>query len=246
MRLLLPKPRRDWERWQAGLEATGIQLELVDPWQFEWLPETPWQRTQWLNLDEYQGVVCVSARAAEGLVHALDRYWPMPPVRVSWLCNGSGTAQLLQEAELKAGFPERDNTAEAVLQMPETLDVTDQKWMVIKGEGGRDTFAQTLSQRGAAVTEMVLYRRALDPQAMESLHQRSKETDVLLVSSQTLAEGLWRHAPAHWHQWPGEWLVSSDRLLAWAQHQGVPHCRSTNGAALENVRRTLLEMTQGG
>ncbi|GGX44623.1 uroporphyrinogen-III synthase [Saccharospirillum salsuginis] len=246
MRLLLPKPAKDWARWRAGLADLDTTPICIDPWHFEWQWETPEQRTVWLNLDEFQGVICVSARAAEGLVAALDRYWPMPPIGIHWLCNGSGTAAPLTEAGLRVHFPERDNTAEAVLQLPETQAVAEQKWLVVKGEGGRDTFARTLSDRGAEVTELRLYRRSVKAEALSELVQRSKDAEAILVSSQTLAAALMHENPQHWRSWPGQWWLTSPRLLDWAVAEGIPHCRGTRGAALEQVRQALIERTRHG
>jgi len=246
MRLLLPKPEADWTRWRAGLVDLDVTTICVDPWHFEWLPETPEQSTVWLNLDEFQGVVCVSARAAEGLVAALDRYWPMPPVGIHWLCNGSGTAAPLTQAGLPVRFPERDNTAEAVLQLPETHGIANHKWLVVKGEGGRGTFAQTLSERGADVTELRLYRRSVKAEALSELVDRSRDADAILISSQTLAAALWQDNPLHWQRWSGQWWLTSPRLLDWAHAEGIPHCRGTQGAALEQVHQALAAQTQRG
>ena len=246
MRLLLPKPAKDWARWRAGLADLDITPICVDPWHFEWLPETPEQRTVWLNLDEFQGVICVSARAAEGLVAALDRYWPMPPVGIHWLCNGSGTAAPLTEAGLPVRYPERDNTAEAVLQLPEIQAVAEQKWLIVKGEGGRETFARTLSERGAAVTELRLYRRSVKSEALSELIHRSRDAEAILVSSQSLAEALWHEDTHHWRNWPGQWWLTSQRLLDWAGAEGIPRCQSTRGAALEQVHQAFKNRTPRG
>lgn len=244
MRLLLPKPRSDWSRWQRELSAINVDSICIDPWAFEWLPETPEQRTTWLNLDEFQGVICVSARAAEGLVHALDRYWPMPPAGVHWMCNGSGTAAVLTQADLPVVYPSAENTAEAVLALPETQAVADKKWLIVKGEGGRDTFTSTLTARGAEVTEMVLYRRSVPDSALNALLNESAQADAILISSETLANALWDHAPEHWRLWPGDWWFSSSRLLDWAKGRGITRCTNTGGAALEAVSRTLVRERQ--
>ncbi|PTY38212.1 hypothetical protein BGP77_17365 [Saccharospirillum sp. MSK14-1] len=237
MRLLLPKPETDWSRWRDGLAGLDIDLHLVDPWRLTTLEETPAQRSLWLELDQFSGVICVSRRAAEALTDALDRYWPMPPVRLHWLCNGPATASVLAQAHLSAEFPVTANTAEAVLTLPSTREVAGQKWLVVKGEGGRSVFAQTLQSRGADVTEMTVYRRALNLDVIEQLSAQRDQADAMLVSSLTLAEGLLAH-DADWRSWRGRWLFSSARLLAWAQAQGIDG-EDTGGAALDVVARYL-------
>lgn len=238
MRLLLPKPRHDWPRWREGL--TGLVDPLwVDPWHFEPFEETPRQRAIWLDLDLYQGVICVSAVAARCLVAALDRYWPMPPVRLHWLCNGPGTASVLAAADLPVRYPQAGNTAEAVLAMPELSDIAGQKWLLVKGEGGRDVFARTLSERGAGVTEAPVYRRSVRAEALDRMVEYSHGADAMLVSSLTLGEALLSSRGDHWRAWPGLWLLSSRRLGDWARERGLIRVEVTEGAALEAVRHAL-------
>jgi len=239
MRLLLPKPETDWARWRDGLAALDIVLTLVDPWRLTQLDETPAQRSLWLELDQFAGVVCVSRRAAEALTDALDRYWPMPPVGLHWLCNGPATAKVLAQADLAAQFPDSANTAEAVLKLPSTREVAGQKWLVVKGEGGRSVFAETLQRRGAEVTEMTVYRRALKTEALSELGAQRNQADAMLVSSLTLAEGLLAH-DAGWRDWSGRWLFSSARLLDWAKQQGIDG-EDTGGAALDIVTHYLQQ-----
>lgn len=241
MRLLLPKPETDWARWRDGLAGLDIDVKLIDPWRLSALEETPAQRSLWLELDQFAGVICVSRRAATALVDALDRYWPMPPVRLHWLCNGPATAAVLTAADLAAQFPAIANTAEAVLMLPATQAVAGQKWLVVKGEGGRSVFAASLQSRGAEVTEITVYRRALQPAALRQLSAQRDQADAMLVSSLTLAEGLLAH-DANWLDWPGRWLFSSARLLDWGREQGIAG-EDTGGAALPVVVRYLRQAT---
>ena len=69
MRLLLPKPETDWSRWRDGLSGLDIELTLVDPWRLTRLEETPAQRSLWLELDLFAGVICVSRRAVQRSGH---------------------------------------------------------------------------------------------------------------------------------------------------------------------------------
>lgn len=242
MRLLLPKPRRDWRRWREGLITTGVELGLVDPWSFELFAESPGRRALWLNLDLYQGVICVSAPAARVLTDVLDAYWPMPPVGVLWVCNGPGTASILSTAGLDPIFPTRIHTAEAVLALPELQNPEGQKWLVVKGEGGRNFFAEALTERGAVVTEADVYRRKLDSDGLQQLVDESASADAILISSLTLAEGMLAAAKSHWRQWPGLWLVSSERIADWARAQGLRRVQQTDGASLASVHDALLKI----
>lgn len=230
MRLLLAKARADWGRWQSQLEPLADVI-LHDPWRLTWLPETPQRRTLWLNLDVYQGVICVSATAASQLTAALDHYWPQPPLGVHWLCNGPATAAVLTQGGLRARFPDTGHTAEDVLNLPETRSVNNGKWLIVKGTGGRDIYPRVLQARGAGVETVVVYERALDPAAVQALHRLSGQAEAVLVSSVMLGDALWGGADSPWRRWQGTWILTSPRLMNWARERGINRCLQASGAS---------------
>ena len=238
MRLLLAKARPDWARWQSQL-APHADLMLHDPWRLTLRPETPERRSLWLNLDEYQGVICVSPTAASQLTAALDHYWPQPPARVHWLCNGPATARVLSQGGLVPQFPVSGHTAEEVLALPSTQAVAQRKWLVVKGAGGRDLYPQVLQGRGAEVQSIDVYDRALDPAILEDMARLSGQTDAVLVSSQLLGNALWGGQSSPWRSWQGTWLLTSPRLMAWARERGIDRRVQTPGASPEAVVQCL-------
>ena len=226
--ILLPKARSEQRRWRQ--EVIDAELTMVDPWQIKTLPELAQTRTVWLNLDEYRGVVCVSPTAARVLVNALDQYWPMPPVAVTWLCNGPRTASVLQAAGLPVRFPANGNTAEDVLQLPETLEVTNDKWLIVKGEGGRVTYPAVLTARGASVVSLDVYRREMDEQALQQMPSLAASCDVVWLSSEFLGEQMLQRNRDFWLAWPGQWWLSSTRIQQWARREGLHNTEIANGA----------------
>ncbi|WP_127559852.1 uroporphyrinogen-III synthase [Saccharospirillum alexandrii] len=238
MRLLLAKARPDWARWQSQL-APYADLMLHDPWRLTLHPETAERRSLWLNLDEYQGVICVSPTAASQLTAALDRYWPQPPLGVDWLCNGPATARVLSQGGLVPQFPASGHTAEEVLSLPSTQAVSQRKWLVVKGAGGRELYPQVLQERGAEVQSIEVYERALDPAVLEDMTRLSGQADAVLVSSQLLGDALWGGQNSNWRSWQGTWLLTSPRLMAWARERGIAHCLLAPGASPEAVAQCL-------
>ncbi|WP_051207832.1 uroporphyrinogen-III synthase [Saccharospirillum impatiens] len=238
MRLLLAKARSDWARWQSYLDPHA-ELMLHDPWQLTLSPETPERRSLWLNLDEYQGVICVSPTAASQLTAALDHYWPQPPQGVLWVCNGPATAEVLGRGGLTPVFPVSGHTAEDVLSLLSTLNVAQRKWLVVKGVGGRDLYPRELRDRGAQVQTMDVYERALDPAILEHMSRSSSQADAVLVSSQMLGEALLAGENSRWLNWPGLWVLTSPRLMDWARDQGIGRSLGTPGASPEAVAQAL-------
>lgn len=243
MRILIPKAKSEWKRWQRALSDRSGDPIWVDPWDIRCLPETPEMRSAWLNLDECQGVVCVSPTAARILTEALDQYWPMPPLGIHWMCNGPRTASVMHTAGLTVVHPTSDFTAEAVLALPETEVTTNDKWLIIKGQGGRTTLRETLESRGANVQELMVYQRQLDTEVLVNLPELAKQCQAIWLSSTFLAEQLLAQDSAFWRQWRGQWWVSSERLSQWCKAHQLTSVLQASGATPEALGELLTKQT---
>lgn len=239
MTLLLPKAASEQSRWQQSLKDTGVELCWVDPWHLERLPQSPEVRQAWMNLDLYAGVICVSPTAAAVLADAVDEFWPMPPERVHWLCNGPRTAAVLQAAGLSPVHPGSGHTAEDVLALPEAQPGPGDKWLIVKGEGGRLTLAETLNRRGAVATELQVYRRSVNSGVLADMARMATQVDALWLSSEFLGQQLLEHNPDVWSGWTGTWWVSSQRIQQWCQQQGISRVRVANGATVQALKELI-------
>jgi uroporphyrinogen-III synthase len=240
LNILIPKAQAEQSRWRSVIDVDHHTLTFVDPWRMTVLDETPAMRSIWMNLDEYQGVVCVSPTAAQVLIDALDTYWPMPPAEIHWLCNGPRTADILQSHGLTAIFPESGHTAEDVLQLQQAQVSANDKWLIVKGDGGRVTYRETFVTRGATVTEVSVYLREIDISCVKELPQIASDVDVIWLSSEFLAEQILNVNIGFWQQWSGQWWVSSERLLNWTREKKLLNIQLASGAtpqALNNLVR---------
>ncbi|MDI4636552.1 MULTISPECIES: uroporphyrinogen-III synthase [Halomonadaceae] len=245
-RVLVTRPGERARQLVASLAATGAAPELLKVMRLEALPETPEQRSHWLNIDEFRRVVVVSPSAAECLAEALDRYWPQLPIGVDFYAVGAATAAILHERlgvrvhvpSAGQGLNRHDagethqaqgDTSEALLALPSLQVLNEQKVLVVAGEGGRPLLADTLAARGARLTRLAVYRRVLlTPEA--SMQQRLATGDyaALVVSSGEILEHLagWCQ-PAALNQ---PLIVSSQRLATLAGSLGFANCRVAAGA----------------
>tara|TARA_B100000700_G_scaffold326091_1_gene436658 strand:+ start:994 stop:1827 length:834 start_codon:yes stop_codon:yes gene_type:complete len=245
-RVLVTRPGERARQLVASLAATGAAPELLKVMRLEALPETPEQRSHWLNIDEFRRVVVVSPFAAECLAEALDRYWPQLPIGVDFYAVGAATAAILHERlgvrvhvpSAGQGLNRHDagethqaqgDTSEALLALPSLQVLNEQKVLVVAGEGGRPLLADTLAARGARLTRLAVYRRVLlTPEA--SMQQRLATGDyaALVVSSGEILEHLagWCQ-PAALNQ---PLIVSSQRLATLAGSLGFANCRVAAGA----------------
>lgn len=233
MRLLLPKMAREQPRWAQALTPLPVALTWIDPWRISLLQENAEMRTNWLNLDTFAGVICVSPTAAERLVAAVNDYWPQLPINIRWLCNGPRSAAVLQQAAIPAAFPVTGYTSEHLLRLPQSKVQPGDKWLIVKGEKGRTVMKDTLQRRGAIVTEQMVYSRRLERAAVQQCVSHAKDCDVLWLSSSELGEALWATAGDFWQHWRGQWWVSSRRLHDWCLARGITRCARAANASVE-------------
>lgn len=239
MNILVPKAIKEQARWQAALVELTDQVTFCDPWSISVIPESPAMKSHWLNLDLFNGVVCVSPTAAEVLIEALDQYWPMPPARIHWLCNGERTARVLKQGGLSPSYPESGFTAEDVLALPEAQVQQGDKWLIVKGEGGRVTLAETFTERGATATELAVYHRSLDEQTLNSMATLADKADALWLSSSFLGEALLESNKEYWLSWSGQWWLSSERLRGWAEQSGLQNLKVAPGATVDALKSLM-------
>ncbi len=102
---------------------------------------------------------------------------------------GQASARALTELGFKNIIvPTSQSDSEALLAMPELLEVTGKRIVIFRGEGGRELLAQTLSQRGALVEYAECYRRAKpDADFGTLLQQQGKPSAIVLTSREILA-----------------------------------------------------------
>jgi uroporphyrinogen-III synthase len=174
----------------AAVGAAGYEVysqPLLELQEFPELPVT--QRQMLLNLDQYQHIIFISTNAVRFGMALVEDYWPQLPVGLNWFAIGSATAASLEPYGIEALTPGAAMTSEGLLALPLLNNVRDQRVLIVKGEGGRDTLTRELSLRGAAVEEFACYRRCVPKMAPEELASRLAgwAIDVIMISS---GEGL--------------------------------------------------------
>lgn len=201
---------------QAGARVSELPLIDIVP-----LPLNPAQQRLLLDLDRYDGVVFVSANAARLGLEAVASYWPQWPYRLPVFAVGASTARLLQDAGLTVTVPERADS-EGLLALPALQQLQGQRWLLCRGEGGRELLPETLRARGARLDILELYRRQLPvgaAAAWQALQAAGELPDTVVLTSPD--------ALRHWQQLAGDratqprWLVVSPRLRALAEAAGA-------------------------
>ncbi len=174
----------------AAIKAAGYAAYSQPLLELTALPQLPAKQCQLLlNLDQYQHVIFISANAVQFGMALIEDCWPQLPTGLNWYAIGAATAAGLARFGVTAITPGSAMSSEGLLAVPPLQNVRDQRVLIVKGEGGRNTLSTELTRRGAVVDELPCYRRSLPELPAGELGAKLSRLgiDVIMLSS---GEGL--------------------------------------------------------
>lgn len=256
MRVIVTRPQREAQDWvqalqAAGHEALALPLITIGP-----APDAAALQRVWHRLDDYLGLMFVSANAVDGFFAVRPADAPLPAQ--AW-ATGPGTVGALR----RAGVPAQHITAppadapqfdsEALWQQLAGRIVPGARVLVVRGAdagdsagtqgAGRDWFARQVGAAGGAVDFVASYQR-LRPQldaAQEKL-ARTAATDgsVWLFSSSEAVHNLQVCLPRQ--DWGAARAVTTHaRIARAARAAGFAVVRESR-PALADVRASIESM----
>lgn len=231
----------------AGAQAWHVPLLAIVPLE-DGADELRLSRTRLMDLDLYQRVIFISVNAVQCGMALIDQYWPQWPQGVVVYAIGEATAKALADWDLPVRLAHRSNAApamnsEALLALPELRDLRQEKVLIVRGLGGRETLAQTLRERGARVDYAECYRRqapVLEHGELPSLLVKHHINVVCLNSGETL-EYFRQHCPPTAGEAEPALLVPSERVARQASLAGY---RRVIQAANAGTAATLAALGQ--
>lgn len=189
----------------AGARVSELPLIAITP-----LPLAAEDERLLLDLDRYDGVFFVSANAARLGLDAIAGYWPQWPFRLPAYAVGDSTAAVLRDAGLDVVVPAQADS-EALLALPALQEVAGRRFLLLRGEGGRELLPGTLRARGARVDVIALYRRDLPVAARAQWAALAADPPDVVVLTSPDALRHWREVAGAQALQP-RWLVVSPRL----------------------------------
>ncbi|TGD74349.1 uroporphyrinogen-III synthase [Mangrovimicrobium sediminis] len=202
-----------------------------------------------LNLDLYQHVIFISTNAVRFGLECIDDYWPQLPVGIAWYAIGDATAALLAERGLAVVTPGDAMHSEGLLARPELAQVAGEKVLIVKGEGGRQTLASALRERGATVDELACYRRTcpqLPAGALAGRLARGPVAAILISSGEGLENLLTLLSAKETTKFRDIALVvPSPRVAAQAQEAGFRSVITANNASDTAMLQALQQWRAG-
>lgn len=150
-------------------------------------------RTAVGKLDTFDCAIFISANAVQRALDVLLEEQPWPRgVHIAVI--GRRSAQELEHYGLAADYcPATRFDSEGLLALPALQNVSGQRFVIFRGDGGREYLAETLRQRGASVDYVEAYSRLRpDSDVTPLLKQwRSGAIDIVVLNSAESLRNLW-------------------------------------------------------
>lgn len=134
--------------------------------------------------------VFTSANAVHGW-HRLGM--PPPPVNIAAI--GPATAQALEDLGLVVDLVPEPHSSEGLLATAPFVAPKGLRVLVLAGEGGRDLIARHLSERGAELRQLALYRRAPSAVTPDAAAAAVSDCDAVVVTNGEALTRLYRLTP---------------------------------------------------
>ena len=140
------------------------------------------------NLDLYDHIIFISTNSVIHGLHLLADRWPQWPVKLKWYAVGASTGARLRGAGVNPLVPARFSS-EGLLELPELMQIENQRVLIVRGLGGRETLKETLLVRKAKVDYLEVYRRTENewPTGIVSTLEMEKVLATIVYSADSLA-----------------------------------------------------------
>ncbi|MBC3766487.1 uroporphyrinogen-III C-methyltransferase [Neptunicella marina] len=221
---------------QAGLTVVAEPLQQIveDSSQFSVFVQ------QLTSLPQKSCVIFTSTFAAEYAIKAMQgNIWPQ---QLNYFAVGSSTADCLQNTDIKVRLPKRFDS-EGLLEMAELIDVSQRQVLIVKGQNGRQTLQQELTERGATVQLAELYKREnLSPAADDKSWQKQQINCIIATSGEQVEQAfsIW---PASWLT-AVSWICISQRIADMLSQHGVKKITVSDNATDEAVIKCAVEFEE--
>lgn len=245
MSILVTRPSPAGEALVSRLRTLGraaYHVPLIDFTPGSGLTTLP---TQLQRLASGDLVFALSQHAVRYAHPYLQRNGMTWPRELSYFAIGRPTALRLHTASgLPVGYPRPPETSESLLLLPELRDIAGKRALILRGNGGRELLAETLTQRGVNVTLCECYQRCAIHYngAEQSAHWQRQGISTLVVTSGEMLQQLYDLVPDYDRQM---WLlhcrliVVSERLATLAQELGWKDIQVAESADNDALIRAL-------
>ena len=237
LKILVTRPQHQSQRLTQLIARAGGEAIVFPVIAIEAVPADLWQTRQ---LDNVDWLMFVSPNAVNGFCSGWQQSLP-EHIRLAAV-GGKGTAASMRQAGLRVDLQPLSSGSEGLLQLPEMQNMMGKHVVIVRGDGGRELLADTLAARGATISYMEVYRRAL-PVYDDEVKLRACQADMLMCTSMAGLDNLHQLLSGTWTtQLAKPLVVFSERIKQHAHHMGFQQVSVTADFSDDDVVTTLIEM----
>jgi len=241
-RVLVTRPVAQAKGLIKAIEAEGGVALACPVLAIEPLPETATNKQKIIDLDRYDALIVISRNAAQMGLARIENYWSQLPAHLRWFAVGKSTAACLESEGISPRVPAAGFNSEALLELPELQQLSDQRMLILKGEGGRELLEQSLAERGATVETLALYQRVAvshsKPQ-LQALFADGKPDALSATSVDVLTAMDKLLAPVLEDRFELPLVVASERISGAASQLGYRRIITSPSAADDSIVMAL-------
>lgn len=190
LRILNTRPLDQGESLnQAISEAGGLSFHLplltIEPTPTDWLKDLP-------NLDHVHQAIFISANAVNYFFKALKHHQLSWPPSIETITIGQKSAEEMVRWDINIHHIPKVAASENLLALPALQHIKNHTILLIKGEEGRTKIATDLTERGAKLIGLEVYRRIFPTTARKDIYSMWHENaiDIILFTSEQAMKNL--------------------------------------------------------
>ena len=239
--VVVTRPRESAASLIRGLRSHGAHVFRLPAQDIQTNLEFDWC-TAISTSDDIDDWVFTSPSAVSHAHTLLKR--GLPPNHV--FAVGSSTAAALLRHGIHAFAPQQRHTSEALLHVAGLGDVANRRIAIISAPGGRGLIASTLRDRGAHVTEWLVYRRRAVVWSQRKLAALAalNAPVVTIISSGEAIDIIASALPsAMWQRLrDARWIASSERLRSALSEKGARQIHVAESALAGDLVEAALRL----
>lgn len=167
------------------------------------------------------------------------------PLDLQIAAVGSATARTLDEIGLEPTLVPERMDSEGLLALPQLQAVDGKRFLIVRGNGGRETLRQTLEARGARVDYVEVYRRRLPERNPANLIRNWDHlVDVVTATSVQILDNLFAllgdEGAERLRQTP--LVVASERIAVRAGEHGCGQIEVADSALDKDMLKALCDL----
>lgn len=248
--ILVTRPAHQAEGFSRLLENYGGCAIRMPAMAIEELDNDNEIKNTFENLFRFDWVIFISANAVNFALRANSGKIPNF-MNTSVAAIGQATADALQNASIPVHLvPEKGYSTEDLLAMPQMQDIKEQRFLIVRGRGGREQLASLLVSKGAKSVEYLeVYKRVLPSIDCKpaTLMLAEKKLNVITVTSGEILQNLLIMLDKKYHEYlfTLPLVVVSDRIRQMAITMGFKRIVMANSPSDKAQLEAVIMIVTG-